>query len=289
MRLFVTEKPSLLTIILETLGKQGDYVILNNSYKYKFDFNCYQQFSKPKYKFDYNYFCFKMNQYTEDKKIIVKGDILPDSFVSDYDINKITEILIITDPDHSGIRSSDLTLDIFNKKFLNSIPVNFMKIKFHSEEEIKKAYLKRTNYFKNSSVLKFRKIYQLKDYLDYNFTGMNKNNKYSYLTRNMFWLLLMLKDSTEPLHEYEVHIKMHDYNIGSIASVGAIYQKMLEENFINSNGLVTQRGFDLIQNFNFNYNTFTNFKKNNDLVHSDVSFEQGKIKIEYFLKKLFGL
>lgn len=291
MRLFITEKPQLSKIISEILGKQGDYIFSNNSFKYKFIFNDYQQFSIPKYHFESNDFLYKINQCIGDKKMIVKGDFSPDNFVSNYDISQITEILIATDPDHAGIRSADFTLDIFNKDFLDSIPVNFLKIDVSSDDGIQKSYIKRENYFKNNFVLNCRKCYQLKDYLDYNFMGLVKSgkNEYHYLTRNMVWILLLLKDNTQHLKVQDIISKMHKNKIGSAASNLEIYKKISEENLIDTKGIITSHGADLLKKLNLNDNSVTDFKNINELVYSNVSLEQGKISIEIFLKNLFKL
>jgi len=291
MRLFVTEKPQLSKNISEILLKNGDCIFSNNSFKYKFDFNNYQQFSTPKYQFESKDFLYKVNQYTEDGKMIISGDFSPDNFVSNYDISKITEILIATDPDHAGVRSADFTLDIFSKDFLETTPVNFIKIDYLSDNSIQKAYIKRASYFKDNLVLKGRKCYQLKDYLDYNFMGLVKigKNEYNYLTRNMVWILLALKDNTQPLKEYDIFEKMHKNKIGSAASISSIYKKILEENLIDTKGALTSHGVNFLEKLNLNEHSFTEFKNINDLVYSDVSLEQGKISIEIFLKNLFKL
>lgn len=248
MQLVITEKPIVEVNFNKQLSATSDSIACPHMF-YKFNYTKYQYPSEPKYLPDTDCtFNYQLKSYENGILKLQKPLNFKDS--NSVDFTNYTEIFILVDPDHSGVRAADLFLNHFLGCNQIHYPVTFALGSDYPIVELRDLYDGRLDYFnepiksskqmrKYSDLKKYRQEYQVKDYIDFNFNGLiNKHfkTKNILLTRNKILTLLLLSrykfendmDSNEVISR-----DMQDFNIGSVASRSDILWSLIDAKFIS--------------------------------------------------------
>lgn len=291
MKLFVQEKPTLSTPLNSNILTEKDLIICNNSFYYSFDFSNFELFSTPHYRLSDSQYT--AHFFKKEKDSLIKKE----RYSAGLDVTNIDEILFYMFIDHSGVRAMDLTLSSF--KNINDIEINVLDEKYpSSNDDLEKRYTERKSFFNNKEIEKHRKIYQSKDYLDYNFNGLIKSlfENYSFLTRNMIWTLLLIKDgqlknsfknkkSTNDDVILRIIDLLHKNNIGSAASQTLIAKTLLDSELVFHDS-ITEDSQVILNRLKLNEDNLEDFFEINAVIESDDELKKSKMKIDDFIQML---
>ena len=256
MKLFITDKPNIQHAINKSLPNIEADGICNLFRFYTFNYKNYDFLSCPQYQSDNNVgFFYPMYHHGNGK--VTSGKEFKFSENSYNDFLKYSEICFFLERHHTDVRSADLFLDHFFGKLKERYSVTFVWIDNQSTEHIKCQYESRLDYFKFSPIGeetetvrkvyqqldKYRKSYEIKDYIDFNFNGVMKNffptdNLPSHqllMTRNKIMALLLLQrysfnDGMEARDV--VGREMMELNIGSSESRSEIIFTLVNSNMV---------------------------------------------------------
>lgn len=250
MRLIVAEKPSLhkqISLALDPIEAEG---LSNVHLFYKFDYSDYTFLSQPAYQHDGNTkFNYRMAQYTLGS--VNQGESFNLHEATRQDFIKYSEIFLLIEADHSAVRAADLFLDHVFGASKESYPVTFGIIMDYLKRDLKKAFNDRLDYFKiqydsnhknkkaYAAVERYRKTYQIKDYIDFNFNGMLLKyfyDKKEVMTRNKIMMLILLQKFTfrDSMQAQEsTFSQMQEHNIGSPASKSEIMTSLIAAKLVS--------------------------------------------------------
>lgn len=241
MNLYITEKPTVSRMILEQIKSDNDLFSCSNSFMYKFDYSNFEANSNPKYSFKTP--MFDIQKTINGELVSLNDKFNPETFTNKYDIEKFDTIVMALDPDHAGIRATDLILKHFKIK-------DTSKIKYFD------VYGKRElDFFNNNFINSCRTKYLKKDYVDYNFNGYIKNHygDYDFITRNMLWSLIVLsKYSNTTLNINHAYNIIEKFDIGSAASRATILNILNKHYFLDQNYHTTGKTMILFDDLNIN-------------------------------------
>jgi hypothetical protein len=207
MKLIITDKPNVQFAVNEALQDIEADGLCNLFRFYKFNDLDYSFPSHPIYKCD-NELNFFYPMYHHGEGHVKKGKSFKFSENTRNNLLKYTEISFFLDSSRTDVRSTDLFLDYFFGKLKQHHSVTFTWIDNYSTKHIQEIYESRLDYFEVPSVDKeldiknyqkieqYRKAYEIKDYIDFNFNGLMKKNfptKKLVMTRNKIMTLLILK------------------------------------------------------------------------------------------------
>lgn len=262
MQLVITEKPIVEATFNKELSATSDSIACPYMF-YKFNYTNYKYPSEPKYMPEHNCkFNYQLKSY--EKGILKNQTPLDFKDSNSIDFLKYTEVFLLVDPDHSGVRGADLFLNHFLESSQVHYPITFALDSCFSNTSLPEVYASRLDYFNNPSgcstkirkyedLKVYRQKYQLKDYIDFNFNGLiNKHfkTKNIILTRNKILTLLLLSrynfnndmDSNEIIGR-----DMKDYNIGSAVSQSDILWSLIDAKFISPKLFkVTKKGLSFL-------------------------------------------
>jgi hypothetical protein len=274
MKLFIAEKPIVHHAINDALPNIEADGISNVHLFYKFVYDGYTFPSTPRYEpqkdvgFLYNRVYHKGNNISHGSGF----DFYKSTF---NDFLQYSEICLFVEPDHSGVRCTDLFLDHFFGEMKANYPITFTIIEEHSSEHINSVYNNRIDFFKDpvTAIAKnkhekmdhYRKQYQIKDYIDFNFNGLMKQffpTGKLLMTRNKIITLLLLEQcnfTTVTGSEAKIMKAMSKHKIGSPASTSVILSTLKDAEFVTSDTLtVTQKGKSFIESLPSVLNDFSN-------------------------------
>jgi hypothetical protein len=263
MKLLIAEKPMVHNMINEALVNIEAEGITNVHLFYKFVYDGYTFPSTPRYEpqrdigFLYN-------------KVYHKGgNILQGAPFNFYkatfnDFLQYSEICIFVEPDHSGVRCTDLFLDHFFGEMKANYPITFTIIDQHSTEYINSVYDNRIDFFKEPVTAKakkkqkqmeyYRERYKIKDYIDFNFNGLMKQffpTEKLLMTRNKIITLLLLEQCNFTKvkgSETKIVTEMSKHKIGSPASISLILSTLKDAGFVTPEILnLTDKGQAFIE------------------------------------------
>lgn len=263
MKLLIAEKPNVHTAINKALVNIEAEGITNVHLFYKFVYDGYTFPSTPRYEpqkdtgFLYN-------------RVHHKGGNLSQGAPFNFyeatfnDFLQYSEICLFVEPDHSGVRCTDLFLGHFLGEMKANYPLTFTIIEQHSSEHINSVYDNRIDFFKEPSTAiaknkheqmdHYRKQYQIKDYIDFNFNGLMKQffpTGKLLMTRNKIITLLLLEQcnfTTVTGSEAKIMKAMSKHKIGSPASISVILSTLKDAEFVTPDTLtVTQKGKSFIE------------------------------------------
>jgi hypothetical protein len=256
MKLFITDKPSTQQAINKSLPNIEADGICNLFRFYTFNYKNSEFPSYPQYKYDNNVgFFYPMYHHVEGKVTSGKEFKFHENNYNDF--LKYSEICFFLDRHHTDVRSADLFLDHFFGKLKDRYSVTFVWIDNHSTEHIKRQYESRLDYFEAPAIGtgqetarkvyqqldRYRKGYEIKDYIDFNFnmimkkffpTGKRPSDKL-LMTRNKIMTLILLQrysfsDSMESRDV--VGREMMELNIGSSASRSEIVSTLVNSKMV---------------------------------------------------------
>jgi len=305
MQLIITEKPLDQMNINKALANITADGICNVHLFYKFNYEGFNFPSKPRYQHDKkSTFTYKM--YHHQNGSFLSGQ--PFNFHENQNEKflKYSEICLFIDSDHSGVRCSDLFLNHFFGSIQDQYPITFVVVESSHDEHIKNIYENRLDFFKkpitkkekniHNKIDKYRKEYEVKDYIDFNFNGLMKQLFPSgnlLMTRNKIMILLLLKDLTftdSIQAEKSIMKLMNQHNIGGPASKSEMIRTLIDAEFISPKlYTVTKEGRSFIDNLPMNLKNFESLKRLQDIDKTALTHEQKMVEIEIYLKSLFEL
>lgn len=207
MKLIITDKSNVQFAVNEALQDIEADGLCNLFRFYKFNDLNYSFPSHPIYKCD-NDLNFFYPMYHHGEGYVKKGKSFNFSKHTRNDLLKYSEISFFLDSSRTDVRSTDLFLDYFFGELKSRHSVTFTWIDDYSNETIRGGYESRLDYFEAPSVNReienknyqkieqYRKEYEIKDYIDFNFNGLMKQNfptKKLVMTRNKIMTLLLLQ------------------------------------------------------------------------------------------------
>lgn len=249
MKLIVTEKPNIQLEINKSLPDIEADGICNLFRFYKFNDAYYSFPSQPTYKCDNNLnFYYPMYHHSDSK--LTKGKDFKFSENTRNDFLKYSEICFCLNSSHTDVRLTDLFLDYFFGEMKERHSVTFIWIDNYLNDNIKKVYESRLDYFEAPSaereietknyqkIEQYRKAYEIKDYIDFNFNGLMKKifpTKKLMITRNKIMTLLLLQrysfndsmDSRDVIGR-----EMMDFNIGTSWSRSEIVTTLIDAQMV---------------------------------------------------------
>lgn len=249
MKLIITNKPNVHYAINDSLFNIEADGICNVFRFYKFNNDNYSFPSYPRYQYD-NEFDFFYNMYNHGGNKITEGKQFKFNENTYNDFLKYSEICFFLDPCHTDVRSTDLFLDYFFGQLKQHHSVTFTWIDNYSNAHIKEVYESRLDYFESSlkdsetdnqhyqEIERYRKSYQIKDYIDFNFNGLMKKSflvPKLLLTRNKIMIMLLLQrysfnDSMESRDV--IGREMKELNIGSAWSKSDIVSSLVDAQMV---------------------------------------------------------
>lgn len=249
MKLIIASKPNLHYAINDSLFNIESDGICNLFRFYKFNNDNYSFPSHPQYKYD-NEFDFFYNMYNHGGSKITKGKQFKFHENTYNDFLKYSEICFFLDPCHTDVRSTDLFLDYFFGELKQQHAVTFTWIDNYSTAHIQEIYESRLDYFEVSAkdkkadfknyqeLERYRKAYEIKDYIDFNFNGLMKKNfliQKLLVTRNKVMTLLLLQrySFSDSMDSRDViGREMTELNIGSAWSKSDIISSLIEAQMV---------------------------------------------------------
>lgn len=291
MKLLIAEKPNVHNAINKALVNIEAEGITNVHLFYKFVYDGYTFPSTPRYEpqkdtgFLYN-------------RVHHKGGNLSQGAPFNFyeatfnDFLQYSEICLFVEPDHSGVRCTDLFLDHFFGELKSNYPLTFTIIENQSSEHINSVYDNRIDFFKEPSTTiakkkhekmdYYRKQYQIKDYIDFNFNGLMKQFVPTgplLMTRNKIITLLLLEQCNFTKvkgAEAKIITEMSKNKIGSPASISVILSTLKDAGFVTPEILtVTEKGKAFIESLpsvltDFdNLMAFQRIEQLKDISHAD--------------------
>lgn len=291
MKLFVQEKPKLSTPLTSNILTEKDLVLCNNSFYYSFDFSNFELFSTPHYLLSDSQFT--AHFFKKENDLLVKTN----RHSLGFDVSNFDEIVFYMCMDHSGARAIDLTLSSFTN--INDIKISVLE-EMHplSTNNLEKEYKERKSLFNHKEIEKHRKVYQLKDYLDYNFNGLMQSvfENHPFLTRNMIWTLLLIKDGQLKAYNKNKKSKndyailniidlLHKNNIGSAASQSLIAKTLVDSQLVDYDS-ITDDAQAILDRLKLNEDNLEDFFEINAVIESDDELKKSKMKIDDFIQML---
>lgn len=280
MKLFIAEKPSVHNSLNKALLNIEADGITNVHLFYKFVYDGYTFPSTPRYEFQ------KEDSYVYPMRHYSHGNLnngIPFNFneATFNDFLPYSEICLFVEPDHSGVRCTDLFLDLFLGELKSKYPVTFTIIEQHSSEHINSVYANRIDFFKDPVTAKakkkhkqmehYREQYKIKDYIDFNFNGLMKQffpTGSLLMTRNKIITLLLLEEcnfTTVKGSEAKILTKMIKHKIGSPASTSVILSTLKDAGFVKPEILtVTDEGKAFIESLSaglYNFDLLMEFQR----------------------------
>lgn len=256
MKLFVTDKPNTQQAVNKSLPNIEADGICNLFRFYKFNYKNSEFLSYPQYQYDNNVgFFYPMYHHGEGKVTSGKEFKFHENNYNDF--LKYSEICIFLDRNHTDVRSTDLFLEHFFGKLKEHYSVTFAWIDNYSIDHIKHSYESRLDYFEAPAIGgetgtarkvyqqldRHRKVYEIKDYIDFNFNGIMKKffptdklpSNPLLMTRNKIMALLLLQrysfsDSMESRDV--VGREMMELNIGSSSSRSEIVSTLVNAKMV---------------------------------------------------------
>ena len=247
MKLFIAERQFLHKTINESLPNIEADGITNVHLFYKFVYDGYIFPSTPRYEFQKeDSFVYPMKHYSHGN--VNNGKPFKFNEATFNDFLPYSEICLFIELDHSSIRCTDLILELFLGDKKSKYPVTFTLIENQNTDNIAQSFEKRLDYFKlpdtarsrkqHCTIDKFRKKYQVKDYIDFNFNGLMKQffpTGTLLMTRNKIITLLLLEEcnfTSVKGAEGKIMTKMMKHKIGSPASTSVILSTLKEAGFV---------------------------------------------------------
>lgn len=304
MKLFIAEKPNVHNAINKALPNIEADGITNVHLFYKFVYDGYTFPSTPRYEFQKEgSFPYRIAHHRGST--IRPGALFNFKEATFNDFLPYSEICLFIEPDHSGIRCTDLFLDLFLGELQSKCPVTFTVIENQSAEHLSQAFATRMDYFKEPETVatkkihakmeRFRKQYQIKDYIDFNFNGLMKQffpTGKLLMTRNKIMTLILLDQYgfTEGQGANEtIGSEMARNKIGSPASTSPILSTLIDAKFVTPEVLrVTKKGKAFLNSLPDavkDFDSLMYFKKIEAM--TDGTHEQTLKAIEDYLSKIF--
>jgi len=249
MKLIITDKPNVQFAVNEALQDIEADGLCNLFRFYKFNDLNYSFPSHPIYKCD-NDLNFFYPMYHHGEGYVKKGKSFNFSEHTRNDLLKYSEISFFLDSSRTDVRSTDLFLDYFFGELKSRHSVTFTWIDDYSNETIRGGYESRLDYFEAPSVNReienknyqkieqYRKEYEIKDYIDFNFNGLMKKNfliQKLLVTRNKVMTLLLLQrySFSDSMDSRDViGREMTELNIGSAWSKSDIISSLIEAQMV---------------------------------------------------------
>lgn len=302
MQLIITEKPYVHMNINKALTSLTADGICNVHLFYKFNYDDFNFPSKPRYQHDDK--CdFTYNMYHHRNGQLTTGSVF-DFKASQYEkFLSYSEICLFVEPDHSGVRCTDLFLDHFFGNLQDKYPITFTVIELGTDEHIRDAYENRLDFFKlpitkkektiHDKIDKYRKQYEIKDYIDFNFNGLMKQlfpTGQLLMTRNKMMALLLIAESTEPLDSNKFIGKLVQYDIGNPAAKSEIVRNLVDAEFLTPDLYsLTKNGKLFLERLPSGLKNFELLKLLQTIDAKELTHEQKMLEIENSLKSIFEL
>jgi hypothetical protein len=304
MKLFIAERPNVHNAINQALPNVEAEGITNVHLFYKFVYDGYTFPSQPRYQVQQEYsYSYQMRHYSGGS--LQNGTPFNFKEATFNDFLPYSEICLFIECDHSGVRCSDLILDLFLGDMKSKYPVTFALIETQNPEHIAQVFKNRMDYFQlpvtaiakkqHNTIDKYRKKYQVKDYIDFNFNGLIKQffpTGKLLMTRNKIITLLLLENAgfTEGQGANEtIGREMSRNKIGSPASISPILSTLIDAKFITPEVLrLTKKGKSFLNSLPANIRNFDSLMHFQTIENNkECSHEQTLEAIEAYLIKLF--
>jgi hypothetical protein len=291
MKLLIAEKPMVHNSINQALFNIEAEGITNVHLFYKFVYDGYTFPSIPRYEPQRDT-GFLYNRVYHKGGTILQGAPFNFYEATFNDFLQYSEICLFVEPDHSGVRCTDLFLDHFFGEMKANYPITFTIIEQHSPEHINSVYDNRIDFFKepvtanakkkHKQMKYYRERYKIKDYIDFNFNGLMKQffpTEKLLMTRNKIITLLLLEQcnfSKIRGSEAKIIQEMSKYKIGSPASISVILSTLKDAGFVTPEILsVTDMGKAFIESLPaglsdfYNLMEFQRIEQFKDISHAD--------------------
>lgn len=304
MQLLVTEKPFVQKNISKYLPNIEADSICNVHLDYKFNYDNFTFPSNPSYEYDKKVkHSFKMVHHRNGQILTGVTFDFNESHYTDF-IN-YSEICIFIDLDHSGVRSTDLFLEHFFGDMKDKYPITFAILDDYVQNNFSKRYEDRIDLFKSSEVKQhqqmhnkvdyYRKKYEIKDYIDFNFNGLMRQyfpTGKLLVTRNTILTLLLLSryTFTDKMDAVQnIGVEMERNKIGSPISKSEIVGKLVDAKFVSPELFrVTKKGKSFIEQLPAglkDFDSLMHFKAIEQI--TDLTHDRIKEEIELYLAKMF--